>query len=62
MISTIAILKRCEYLSTIDHGKITIRNLVGTIRAIIFNSTYSDVAIPKSEILWTYRRRAPAAC
>ena len=50
MISTIAILRKCEYPFTIDHGKITIRNLVGTIRAIIFNSTYSDAAIPKSEI------------
>ena len=50
MISTIAILRKCVCLFTIDHGKITIRNLVGTIRAIIFNSTYSDAVIPKSEI------------
>ena len=50
MIFTIAILKRCVCLFTIVRGKITIRNLVGTIRAIIFNSTYSDAAIPKSEI------------
>ena len=50
MTSTIAILRKCEYPFTIDHGKITIQNLVGIIRAIIFNSTYSDTAIPKSEI------------
>ena len=36
-------------LFTIDHGKIIIQNLVGIIRAIIFNLMFSNVAKPVRE-------------
>ena len=51
--STTAIRRRCVCLSTIDHGKITIRNLGGTIRDIISSSMYSEIGYRSWELTTT---------